>query len=299
VSDVSDVSDDLGVGAFEEHRGRLFGIAYRMLGSVADAEDVVQDAWVKWSQAARARDIANAGAYLARTVTNLCLSRLSSAASQRERYVGPWLPEPLVSIPDVAEEVEQAEAISLAMLVVLESLSPRERAVFVLREVFGYAYPEIAEALGSSEVAVRQLAHRAKSHVAARRPRFEASAEEQRRVTEEFLDACLGGDLGRMLELLAPDVVMWSDGGGKARAALRPVHGADKVARWTLGVRAQYEDAGTRPALVNGRPGAVFTVGGRLDAVASVEVSGGLITAIHLVRNPDKLRHVELPERYA
>ncbi|MGP3971784.1 RNA polymerase sigma-70 factor [Streptomyces sp. 6N223] len=286
--------------AFEEHRGRLFGIAYRMLGSVADAEDVVQDAWLKWSQAAQAAqagEIAHPGAYLARTVTNLSLSRLSSAAVQRERYVGPWLPEPLVSAPDVAEEVEQAESVSLAMLVVLESLSPLERAVFVLREVFGYAYPEIAEALGRSEPAVRQLAHRARSHVAARRPRFDTSAEEQRRVTEEFLAACVGGDMGRMLELLAPDVVLWADGGGKAQAALRPVRGADKVARWALGVTSRLVDVGMWRASVNGRPGMVLTLGGRLDTVASVEVVDGRIAAIHFVRNPDKLRHVELPPR--
>jgi RNA polymerase sigma-70 factor (ECF subfamily) len=288
---------------FEEHRGRLFGIAYRMLGSVADAEDVVQDAWLKWSEAvaakaAKAGAVEKPGAYLARTVTNLSLNRLTSAAAQRERYVGPWLPEPLVgaSEPDVADEVEQAESVSLAMLVVLESLSPLERAVFVLREVFGYAYGEVAEALGRSEPAVRQLAHRARSHVAARRPRFDTSAEEQRRVTEEFLAACLGGDLGRMMELLAPDVVLWSDGGGKARAALRPVRGAAKVARWAEGTTRRLEGVVVvRPTLVNGHPGVVITLDGRIDTVASMEMAGGRIVALHVIRNPDKLRHVELP----
>jgi RNA polymerase sigma-70 factor (ECF subfamily) len=179
---------------------------------------------------------------------------------------------------------------------VLESLSPLERAVFVLREVFGYAYAEVAEALGRSEAAVRQLAHRAKSHVAARRPRFATTAEERRRVTEEFLAACVGGDMERMLELLAPDVVMWSDGGGKAQAALRPVRGAEKVARWTLGViRRQEGEMAAWPGVVNGRPGLVFTLDGRLDTVASAEVAGGRIVALHIIRNPDKLRHVALP----
>jgi RNA polymerase sigma-70 factor (ECF subfamily) len=289
----TDADDDAVTAAFEEQRRRLFGIAYRMLGSVADAEDVVQDAWLKWSQAG---PVQKPGAYLARIVTNLSLNRLTSAAAQRERYVGPWLPEPLVSTPDVADEVEQAESVSLAMLVVLESLSPLERAVFVLREVFGYAYAEVAEALGRSEAAVRQLAHRAKSHVAARRPRFATTAEERRRVTEEFLAACVGGDMERMLELLAPDVVMWSDGGGKAQAALRPVRGAEKVARWTLGViRRQEGEMAAWPGVVNGRPGLVFTLDGRLDTVASAEVAGGRIVALHIIRNPDKLRHVALP----
>ncbi|WP_093840299.1 RNA polymerase sigma-70 factor [Streptomyces aidingensis] len=275
---------------FEEHRDRLFGIAYRMLGSVADAEDLVQDAWLKWAGVDRPVD--RPGAYLARTVTNLALNRLGSAAAQRERYVGPWLPEPLVRAPDVAEEVEQAESVSLAMLVVLESLSPLERAVFILREVFGYPHREIAETVGRSEQAVRQLSRRAASHVAARRPRFSASAEERRRITAEFMEACAGGDLHRMLASLAPDVVLWSDGGGKRQAALRPIVGPDKVARWILGVGARLGPAEVRPVLVNGRPGAVFAVGGEVDSVVAAEVFDGRIAAIHVIRNPDKLRHV-------
>ncbi|WP_165986210.1 RNA polymerase sigma-70 factor [Streptomyces sp. YIM 98790] len=277
---------------FEEHRERLFGIAYRMLGSVADAEDLVQDAWLKWSQVDR--PVEHPGAYLARTVTNLALNRLSSAAVQRERYVGPWLPEPLVRAPDVADEIEQAESVSLAMLVVLESLSPLERAVFILREVFGFPHREIAQTLGRSEQAVRQLSRRAASHVAARRPRFDTSEEEQRQVTAEFLDACVGGDLHRMLASLAPDVVLWSDGGGKRSAALRPIEGADKVARWIMGVRERFGPAVAHPAEVNGGPGAVFTVAGEVDSVVAVDVRDGRVVAIRVVRNPDKLRHVRV-----
>ncbi len=297
---MSDDGDENAAGdataVFQRHRDRLFGIAYRMLGTVSDAEDVLQDAWLRWSQVTE--PVGKPGAYLARTVTNLALNRLSSAAAQRERYVGPWLPEPLIgdNAPDVAEEVEQAESVSLAMMVVLESLSPAERAVFVLHEVFGYPHAEIAEALGRSDAAVRQLARRAKSHVAARRPRFDTSAEQQRRVTEEFLAACLGGDIGRMMELLAPDVVVWSDGGGKAQAALRPLYGADKTVRWLLGVAQRLPDVAAAPVLVNGRAGVVITSRGAIDSVASADLGpDGRITALHLIRNPDKLRHITLP----
>jgi RNA polymerase sigma-70 factor (ECF subfamily) len=281
-------------GTFEEHRGRMFGIAYRMLGSVTDAEDVVQDAWLKWSQADR--PVEKPGAYLARTVANLSLNRLTSAAAQREHYVGPWLPEPLVgTAPDVADDAELAESVSLAMLVVLESLSPLERAVFILREVFGYPFREVAEVLGRSEVAVRQLAVRAKSHVAARRPRYRTSAAEQRRVTEQFLTACLGGDLGRLMELLAPDVTVWTDGGGKVTdIARRPIHGARYAARGALEAFRRLTDLGAIPALVNGRPGVVLTSGGAVDSVLCLEVADGRITEVRVVRNPDKLRHVTI-----
>jgi RNA polymerase sigma-70 factor (ECF subfamily) len=277
---------------FERHRDRLFGIAYRMTGSVADAEDLVQDAWIRWSRVTG--EVAEPGAYLARTVTNLALNRLSSAAVQRERYVGPWLPEPLVTSPDVAEEVEQAESVSLAMLVVLESLSPLERAAFILREVFGYTHREVAGALDRSEPSVRQLVRRARSHVEARRPRYDASPADQQRLTEEFLAACLGGDLDRLMKLLAPDVTVWTDGGGKRAAALRPLHGADKVARWFIAVSAEVAGrVAIRPVHVNGRPGALLIIDGVLDSVATVDINDqGQITAARLVRNPDKLRHI-------
>ncbi|SDQ45010.1 RNA polymerase sigma-70 factor, ECF subfamily [Thermostaphylospora chromogena] len=275
---------------FEENRSLLFGIAYRMLGSVADAEDVLQDAWLRWSAVDEPVD--NPRAYLARTVTNLSINRLRSASARREAYVGPWLPEPLLTDPDVSESVEQAESISMAMLVVLESLSPLERAVFVLKEVFGFSYAEIAKALDRSEAAVRQVGHRARSHVQARRPRFDASAETTERVTEEFLRACLGGDINRMMELLAPDVTAWSDGGGKVRAALRPLHGADTVARWILGVLSYKYAPKVRPekCWINGQPGALLrTPDGKIDSAGVLDVVDGKITAIRLVRNPDKL----------
>jgi RNA polymerase sigma-70 factor, ECF subfamily len=289
--------------AFTEHRQALFGIAYRMLGSVADAEDVLQDAWLRWS-AVDVATVREAKAYLARTVTNLSLNRLSSAAAQRESYVGPWLPEPLVTSEDTAlgstvrgdaeQEAEQAEAVSLAMLVVLETLSPLERAVFVLKEVFGFSSAEIAGMLERSEASVRQLGHRARSHVQARRPRYDAPADTRRRVTDEFLAACLGGDLNRMMALLAPEVTAWTDGGGKIRAALRPLRGADKVARWILGIlQVPLPDLGVRHVLVNGQPGLLVTSAGVPDDVVTVDLNAdGLIDAIRLIRNPDKLRHI-------
>ncbi|WP_247616475.1 RNA polymerase sigma-70 factor [Streptomyces sp. MK37H] len=272
----------------------LFGIAYRMLGSVADAEDVVQDAWLRCSQAST--PVHNPAGYLARTVTNLALSRLTSAAATREQYVGPWLPEPLVTRPDIGEEVELAESVSLAMLVVLETLSPLERAVFVLKEVFGFSFREIAGMLDRGEAAVRQVGSRARAHVQARRPRYDAPAEVRRQVTEEFLAACLGGDLNRMMELLAPDVTAWSDGGGKVKAALRPQRGAEKVARFLAAVIAQpMDDPQVHVVDVNGRPGLLLTVAGRPDTVACAEVEAGRITEIRIIRNPEKLRHLPPP----
>ncbi|MEU0925397.1 RNA polymerase sigma-70 factor [Streptomyces malaysiensis] len=276
---------------FEEHRRMLFGIAYRMLGSVADAEDVVQDAWLRCSQVSTPVD--NPAGYLARTVTNLALNRLTSATATRERYVGPWLPEPLVTRPDIGEEVELAESVSLALLVVLESLSPLERAVFVLKEVFGFSFREIAGMLERGEAAVRQVGRRARTHVQARRPRYDAPAEVRRRVTDEFLAACLGGDLNRMMELLAPDVTAWSDGGGKVKAAIHPQHGAQKVARFLAAVLAQpMDDPQVHAVDVNGRPGLLLTVAGRPDTVARAEVENARITEIRIIRNPDKLRHL-------
>jgi RNA polymerase sigma-70 factor, ECF subfamily len=277
---------------FEEQRRTLFGIAYRMLGSVADAEDIVQEAWLRWSSTDSAVD--NPRAYLARTVTNLALNHLSSAAVRREEYVGPWLPEPLVTEPDATHDVEQAESVSLAMLVVMETLSPLERAVFVLKEVFGFPYAEIANVLDRSEPSVRQVAHRARSHVQARRPRY-AAADETRELTERFLDACTGGDLNQMMELLAPDVTAWTDGGGKVQAALRPLQGADHVARWLLGVLSRTEaEMGVRFVDVNGQPGMVLLLDGRPDAVGVLDVADGRITALRLIRNPDKLHGVLL-----
>ncbi|WP_031464258.1 RNA polymerase sigma-70 factor [Sciscionella sediminilitoris] len=276
---------------FEEHRGMLFGIAYRLLGSVADAEDIVQDAWLRWAKVTE--PVEHPKAYLARTVTNLAINRLRSAAVTRESYVGPWLPEPLVTTPDATDGVELAESVSLAIMVVLESLSPLERAVFVLHEAFGFGYTEIAGMLDRSAASVRQLGHRAHEHVQARRPRYEPAEQQRKELTERFLNASAGGDIAEMMSVLAPDVTLVSDGGGKRRAALRPVLGADKVARFILGVWQKLPPSPVvSGVLVNGAPGILVSAGGEPDTVACFEVAAGLVTEINVIRNPDKLRHI-------
>jgi RNA polymerase sigma-70 factor (ECF subfamily) len=284
---------------FEAHRGLMFAIAYRMLGAIADAEDAVQDAWLRWSAASRA-DVADPRAYLARIVTNTALNRLRSARSRREAYVGPWLPEPLLTEagPDAAERAELAESVSVAMLVVLESLTPEERAVFVLREVFRFEHAEIGTALGRSAPAVRQLAHRAREHVQARRPRFDVDWNQQREVTERFLAAAAGGDIEGLMTVLAPDVTLLTDGGGKTRAALRPITGAAKAARYLAGIAGRpYEgmdlsDMTVEAAEINGSPGTLIMSGSRAIAALTLTVSDGRITAIQLLANPDKLAAV-------
>ncbi|MGY1832573.1 RNA polymerase sigma-70 factor [Geodermatophilus sp. SYSU D01180] len=279
--------------AFDAHRRLLFTVAYQMLGSVADAEDVVQDAWLRWSAADR-DDVADPRAYLVRVTTRLALDRLDSARARREAYVGPWLPEPLLTdgAADPADEAVLGEEVSLALLVVLESLSPAERAVFVLREVFGLPAAEVAAVLGRSEAAVRQIGHRAREHVAARRPRFDADRATHREVTERFLAACAGGDVDALLAALAPDAVLMTDAGGRARAALRPITGADKVARFLAAViPGGMSQPGLRMVLtdVNGRPGvAAWTDGEPLVAVSLV-VTDGLVQQVLVVLNPDKL----------
>ncbi|MGY1802112.1 RNA polymerase sigma-70 factor [Blastococcus sp. SYSU D00922] len=291
---------------FDRHRRLLFTVAYQMLGSVADAEDVVQDAWLRWSAAPR-DDVADARAYLVQITTRLALDRLGSARARRETYVGPWLPEPLLTGPGLGgappapgpdEAAELGEQVSLALLVVLETLSPAERAVFVLREVFGMPVAEVATALGRSEAAVRQTAHRAREHVEARRPRFDTDRRAQREATERFLEAAAGGDLEQLLAVLAPDVVLVSDGGGKAKAALRPIEGADKVARFVAGVSAQgmsMPDLRVEVADVNGAPAIVAWQGGEpFLSMSMVLAEDGRIGQVLLVRNPDKLRGVAL-----
>ncbi|WP_035846611.1 RNA polymerase sigma-70 factor [Kitasatospora azatica] len=282
---------------FLEHRRLLFGTAYRMLGSVADAEDILQDAWLKWADVDHAT-VQNPKAYLVRTVTNLSLNRLTSAQVRRESYVGPWLPEPLLTTPDVAEQAELAESVSLALLVVLETLSPLERAVFVLREVFGYGNAEIAEALGKSEAAVRQTAHRAKAHVEARRPRFDTDTAERRKVTERFMAACATGEASAVMELLAPEVTSWSDGGGVVRAARRPLYGPDHVARWLLGVLAKPEMVGATAeyAWINGEEGLVFVRDGAVLGSLSFDIRDGVIVGLRAQVNPEKLGGLRLAE---
>lgn len=274
----------------------MFAVAYRMLGAVQDAEDAVQDAWLRWSAAPRS-EVASPRAYLARIVVSAALDRLRSARARREAYIGPWLPEPLLTEarPDPAERAELAESVSVAMLVVLESLAPAERAVFVLREVFGFSYAEIGAALGRSDAAVRQLGHRAREHVQARRPRFDVDQNQQREVTQRFLAAAVGGDIEGLMTVLAPDVTLLTDGGGKARAALRPIIGADKVARFLAAISSQpymgmkISGMSLEAAEINGGPGTLVTAGGQAIAVLTLTVADGRIVAIQALLNPDKL----------
>lgn len=284
------MSED-GAAIFADHRGLLFTIAYELLASTADAEDAVQDTWLRWQEVDPAT-VDHPRAYLARIVTRVSLNRLRTLQRRREQYVGPWLPEPLLTVPDVADDVELADAVSFALLVVLESLPPVERAVFVLREVFGFAHEEIAEAVGRSPAAVRQLAHRAREHVQARRPSRPVEPSVHAEVLQRFLAAADGGDLGALLDLLAPDVVLLSDGGGVVRAALRPVVGAEKVARLMVALAEQaraLDAVSMEPATVNGSPAAVFRAGGRVDTVLAVTVHDGRVGGIQLIRNPEKL----------
>lgn len=275
---------------FATHRRLLFTVAYEMTGSAADAEDVVQEAWLRWSSADRS-GVLDPRAYLVRVTTRLALDRLRALRRRRETYVGQWLPDPLLTTPDAALQVERAEDVSMALLVVLETLSPLERAVFVLREVFDAPYEEIAEALDRAPDAVRQTAHRAREHVRARRPRFTPPDDAQRAAVERFMAACATGDTAALVEILAPDVVVVSDGGGKARAALRPVAGADKVARMLVGLSAKPETTAMafEPALVNGALGGVWTVGGAPAMAATVEYDGERVARVLLFRNPERL----------
>lgn len=282
---------------FEAHRGRLFGVAYRMLGSVAEAEDVVQDAYLRWSGLDPA-EVKDLRAFLVTVTTRLALDRLKSARVRRETYVGPWLPEPLLTGPDVADDAILDESVSMAMLVVLETLSPLERAVFVLREVFGYSHAEVARVLGRSEASCRQLAHRAREHVQARQPRFAANPEDGRQIAERFRDAAAGGDLGALLEILAPDVVAWSDGGGRATAARRPIHGAQRVARFFLALGRRARGAvTTRIAEVNGEPALLISRDGSLAIVMVLEIADGRIETIRSVLNPEKLTRLQAGAR--
>jgi RNA polymerase sigma-70 factor (ECF subfamily) len=274
---------------FEEHRSLLFTIAYEITGTATDAEDVLQESYLRWS-AVDTDGIGNQRAYLAKTVTRQALNFLRSTQRRRENYIGPWLPEPVVTLPDVAEDAVLADSLSFAMLVVLESLSPDERAVFVLREVFDFPYSEIAEATGKSPAAVRQLASRAKSHVQARQPRFDVDAQRQKAVTDRFIAATLGGDLQALMDVLAPGAVLLSDGGGKVSAARRPVVGADHIARFLLGIaKKPIPDMRVETASLNGMPAILIYSGDVVDLAVLVESDNDLVTSLYLVRNPDKL----------
>lgn len=283
---------------FDQHRNLLFSVAYRIFGTAVDAEDAVQDAWIRWSSVDRTK-VADPKAYLTRIVSNLSLERLRSAQRRRESYVGPWLPEPILTSSDTAEAVMDAESVSMAMLVVLETLSPLERAVFVLKEVFAFSHAEIADAVDRSEAAVRQAAHRAREHVQARRPRFTADRSRHREVAERFLAAATGGDINALLQLLAPNVTLWTDGGGKVRQAMRPIVGADRVAA-LFGAIGTVTYQGVEPADMNAElveincgMGVVFSGRGRVIATVTFDVGAdGRIAAIHNVASPEKLRAI-------
>jgi len=280
---------------FVAHRSLLFTVAYEMLGSAADAEDVLQESWLRWAGVDRAQ-VRDPRAYLVQVVTRQSLNRLRTLSRSREDYVGEWLPEPLLTSPDVAEDVELAESVSIAMLTVLETLAPTERAVFVLREVFELPYGEIAEAIGKSAATVRQIARRSREHVAARRPRMRVSRSEQQAVLERFLAALRTGRLQDLMEVMAPDVVLIADGGGLAAATLAPVHGADQVAK-VLAHASQREFRSTAVWL-NGAPAGRLEVAGEAAAVSLV-VENGHVARVYLVRNPLKLTRLDEPAHLA
>jgi RNA polymerase sigma-70 factor (ECF subfamily) len=273
---------------FVTHRGLLFTVAYEMLGSAADAEDVVQETWLRWADVDQSQ-VREPRAYLVRIVTRQALNRLRTLARQREEYVGSWLPEPLLTSPDVAEDVELAESVSIAMLTVLETLGPAERAVFVLRDVFDAPYDEIAEAVGKTPAAARQIAHRARAHVAARRPRMEVSRAQQQAVVERFLAALTSGDLQGLMDVLAPDIVLVADGGGMAPAVRHPVQGQKQVATLLNGFARFAPGAQVATLWLNGGLAAWIDPGGEFNTAVSLAVEDGRITRIYAVRNPHKL----------
>ncbi|GAA4978030.1 RNA polymerase sigma-70 factor [Actinopolymorpha pittospori] len=286
-------SVDSATEAFVAHRNLLFTVAYEMLGSAADAEDVLQETWLRWVGVDLAT-VREERAYLVRIVTRQALDRLRALGRRKESYVGPWLPEPLLTAPDVAEDVELAESVSMAMLLVLETLGPTERAVFVLREVFDLDYDEIAEAVDKTPAAVRQIAHRARSHVAARRPRGIASPAEIQGALQAFQRAVETGDLQSLLDILAPDVVGLSDGGGVKHALLRPVVGIGKVARLLEGGWWKRDaERSVEPVQVNGSPALLVRIDGEIDGVVAVRVENGYVTGLYHVRNPEKLSRLE------
>jgi len=278
--------------AFVAHRNLLFTVAYEMLGSAADAEDVLQETWLRWA-GVDLGTVRDQRAYLVRITTRQALTRLRTLGRRKESYIGPWLPEPLLTAPDVAEDVELADSVSMAMLLVLETLTPTERAVFVLREVFDLGYDEIAEAVDRTPAAVRQIAHRARAHVAARRPRAVVSPAETQDAFEAFQRAIETGDLQSLLDILAPDVVALGDGGGVKQAILRPIVGAGKVARLLTAGLGGTAAPSLLPAQVNGYPALILRLNGAIDTVIALRIEDGLVTGLYAVRNPEKLSHME------
>ncbi|MEY9927260.1 RNA polymerase sigma-70 factor (TIGR02957 family) [Catenulispora sp. GP43] len=278
---------------FITHRNLLFTVAYEMLGSAADAEDVLQETWLRWTTV-DVDTVRDRRAYLVRITTRQALTQLRSLGRRKESYVGPWLPEPLLTTPDVAEDVELADSVSMAMLLVMETLTPAERAVFVLREVFGLEYDEIAEAVDKSQAAVRQIAHRARNHVAARRPRGVTSTADARGATEAFRKAVTTGDLQGLFDLLAPDVVFIGDGGGVVQATPWPLYGAEVVSAFMAeGLSHLAGFVTMETAYVNGGLGVILRVGGAVDTIVAMHTENGLIKGIYVVRNPEKLSRFE------
>jgi RNA polymerase sigma-70 factor (TIGR02957 family) len=277
---------------FAAHRSLLFTVAYEMLGSAVDAEDVVQETWLRWADVDHA-GVRDPRAYLVRIVTRLALNQLRTLARRREDYVGEWLPEPLLTSPDVAEDVELAESVSIALLTVLETLGPTERAVFVLREVFDTPYEEIAAAIDKAPAAVRQIAHRARQHVMARRPRMQVSRAEQQEVVERFLAAIQTGDPQGLFEVLAPGVLLVTDGGGLVPAARRPIEGADHVVAFLTGAARVVDDFEATLVWLNGALSARVDIGGEVNTAVSFVVEEGRIVQIYAIRNPFKLSRLE------
>ncbi len=271
---------------FEEHRQTLFGIAYRMLGDRAEAEDVVQEAFFK---ARNATDVQSPRAWLSTVVTRLCLDHKKSARVRREEYLGPWLPEPLPTDAKV-----DRETISMAFMVLLETLSPIERAVFLLHDVFDYTHAEVAAIVEEEESTVRQILHRAKAHVVARRPRFAGTREQHATLMASFMGACAAGDVGCLERMLAADVVCYSDGGGKASAATNPVRGPKHAALLLIGLARKGAAAAHELVLLNGDPAIVARLGGRIDTVLTIATDGERITEVDILRNPDKLARIQL-----
>jgi RNA polymerase sigma-70 factor (TIGR02957 family) len=280
---------DAATQAFAAHRNLLFTVAYEILGSAADAEDVLQETWLRWA-GVDLGTVRDQRSYLVQIAARQALGRLRTLRRRKESYVGPWLPEPLLTAPDVADDVELADSVSMAMLLVLETLAPTERAVFVLRDVFDLGYDEIARAVDKTAAAVRQIAHRARTHVAARRPREVVSPAEARGVLGAFQRAVETGDLQQLLDLLAPDVVFLGDGGGVAAAARAPIVGAERVAR----LLGRIDTSRTvEPAQVNGSPALILRLGGAVDTVLAVRIDDGVVSGLYAVRNPAKLSRVE------
>ncbi|TYB51027.1 RNA polymerase sigma-70 factor [Nonomuraea sp. PA05] len=291
---------------FEDHRSLLIAVAYRILGSVADAEDVVQEAWLRWSGVDEST-VDDPKAFLVTVTSRLAIDRLRWAKSRRESYVGPWLPEPISTAPDAAEQAELADSVEMAMLVVLETLSPLERAVFVLREAFDLPFAEIAEIIGRAEPATRQLARRAREHVRDKRPRFDVDRDERKRITERFLGASTGGDLNALIALFSDQVTMVSDGGGKARAALRVITGAENVGRYLLSINTPENIAkfmvsigmtdlpgmSLGLATLNNAPAIVVSADGKVISVISLLISDGRIETVYVLANPDKIGHLQ------